>query len=181
MLEGTLVNLRAQEMDDLERNMRWLNDRAVTRTLAMRYQVSLLAEEGWMRQRTARPLNWENAVFAIETKYGEHIGNAGLHGKAVEDRVAELGIMIGEKPYWNRGYGTDAVRTLVRFGFEEMNLNRIDLHAYDFNAGGLAAYRKCDFVEEGRMREAHWSEGAYHDIVIMSVLRDEYTPSPRNP
>jgi RimJ/RimL family protein N-acetyltransferase len=109
--------------------------------------------------------------MAIETKDGVHIGSCGLHRASAETRDAEMGIMIGEKDYWSRGYGTDALRTLVRFGFEEMNLHRIWLRAFAFNDRGLAMYRKCGFVEEGRMREAHYQEGAYHDIVMTSVLR----------
>jgi RimJ/RimL family protein N-acetyltransferase len=62
----------------------------------------------------------------------------------------------------------------VRFAFEEMNLNRVELHVYDFNLRGQAAYRKCGFVEEGRMRQAHFSEGKWDDVVVMAVLRDEW-------
>ena len=82
--------------------------------------------------------------------------------------------MIGEKAYWSKGYGSDAVTTLVRFAFEEMNLNRVELHVYDFNLRGQAAYRKCGFREEGRMRDAHHTEGRFHDVVVMAVLRDEW-------
>ena len=91
-----------------------------------------------------------------------------------EEQKAELGIMIGEKSYWSQGFGTDALRTLLRFGFDEMNLHRITLLVYDFNERAQAAYNKAGFVEEGRRREALYTEGGYHDIVVMSVLRDEW-------
>ena len=174
MLEGTIVNLRAREMDDLERNYRWVNDREVTRFIAMRYQMSLLAEEDWMRERTKRPLAFDLAAFAIETKDGRHIGNCVLRGASPENRSADLGIVIGEKDCWGRGYGADAVRTLVRFGFDEMNLERVELHVYDFNARAIASYRNCGFIEEGRLRQHEYAEGAYHDSVVMAVLRDEW-------
>jgi RimJ/RimL family protein N-acetyltransferase len=112
--------------------------------------------------------------FAIETKDGVHIGSTGLHGASPENRAAELGIMIGEKAYWSKGYGTDALATLVRFAFEEMNLNRIELHVFDFNQRAQASYRRCGFVEEGRMRDAHYAEGAYSDVVVMALLRDDW-------
>ena len=174
MLEGTKVNLRAPEMDDLERNARWVNDREVTRFLAMRYAMSRLAEESWLRGRAGQPLSYENALFAIETKDGRHIGNVGLERTVPEDRKAMLGILIGEKDCWSQGYGTDAIVTLLRFGFDEMNLNKVWLTCYAFNHRGQACYRKCGFVEEGRLREARYTEGAYHDEVLMSVLRDEF-------
>ena len=130
--------------------------------------------ESWLRSRAERPLSYENAIFAIETKDGRHIGNVDLALGAPEDRKAMLGILIGEKDCWSQGYGTDAILTLLRFGFDEMNLNKVGLTCYAFNHRGQAAYRKCGFVEEGRLREARYSEGAYHDEVIMSVLRDEF-------
>jgi RimJ/RimL family protein N-acetyltransferase len=79
--------------------------------------------------------------------------------------------MIGEKAYWSKGYGTDAMRTFLRFGFEEMNLNRIDLTVDARNGRAIACYRKCGFVEEARLRQDRYSEGAYHDTLIMAVVR----------
>ena len=82
--------------------------------------------------------------------------------------------MIGEKECWGRGYGTDALRTLVRFGFEEMNLNRIALDVYDFNERAIASYLKTGFAEEGRRRKDIYRDGRYVDVVMMSVLRAEW-------
>jgi RimJ/RimL family protein N-acetyltransferase len=174
MLEGALVNLRAPEMDDLDRNTRWINDREVTRYLILRYEMSRLAEEGWLRDLVSKPQAYDRPFFAIETKEGHHIGNINLAKAVPEEQKCELGIMIGEKTYWSQGYGTDALRTLIRFAFDEMNMNRVELGVYDFNERGQAAYRKAGFVEEGRRREALYTEAAYHDIVVMSVLRDEW-------
>lgn len=178
MIEGTLVNLRPQEMSDLERMTRWVNDREVTRFHSTRYPWSLSTEEAWLANRTSRPLSFAAVGLAIETKDGVHIGSCGLHGASPEHRGAELGIMIGEKEYWSRGYGSDAVATLLRFAFQEMNLHRIELHVFDFNTRGIRAYEKCGFVEEGRMREARHQEGRYNDVVIMSVLRDDWVARP---
>jgi RimJ/RimL family protein N-acetyltransferase len=172
MIEGKLVNLRAREMSDVERMTRWINDREVTRFLSARYPWSSAAEEAFVRGATSVPMAFADPRLAIEAKDGTHIGSIGLHRASPENRGAEMGIMIGEKAYWSKGYGSDAVATLVRFAFEEMNLIRIELHVYDFNERGQAAYRKCGFVEEGRMREAHYYEGVYADVVVMAVLRD---------
>ena len=178
MIEGTIVNLRAQEMGDLERNHRWVNDRELTRFLGARYQFSLLAEENWMRERTGKVMAFGGDMgFAIETKDGRHIGNTGLHRASPENRSADMGIMIGEKECWGRGYGTDALRTLVRFGFEEMNLNRIALDVYDFNERAIASYLKCGFIEEGRRRQDIYKGGRYIDVVMMSLLRDDWEKS----
>jgi RimJ/RimL family protein N-acetyltransferase len=174
MIEGTVVNLRAPEMTDLERNHRWMNDREVTRFLSARYPLSLAAEEEWMRGRAANMMSFADPFFAIETKDGRHIGNTNLFSVEAENRCAELGIMIGEKDCWSKGYGAGALRTLLTFGFGEMNLHRISLNVYAFNERGIACYHKVGFVDEGRGRERIFTEGAYHDVLWMSVLRGEW-------
>lgn len=173
MLEGRLVNLRAHEASDAVLLHKWINDREVTRFLGARYEQSLAFEEAWMRTRAETAPSLSAAYFAIETKAGALIGNIGLHDVSAEDRSAWLGMMIGEKEHWSRGYGSDALATLLRFAFEEMGLHRVSLDVYDFNARARAAYRNCGFVEEGRRRGARYQGGAYHDVVAMSLLRAE--------
>jgi len=174
MLEGALVRLRVPDIADLERNHRWINDREVMRYLVMRYQASMAAEEAWMRERASVMPSYSNVMFAIETNDGRHIGNTGLHNGSPEDRAADVGIMIGEKDCWGRGYGTDALRTLVRFGFEDMNLNRIALDVYAFNARAIRSYEKVGFVHEARRRQDIYRYGDYHDVLTMSILRPEW-------
>jgi RimJ/RimL family protein N-acetyltransferase len=173
MLEGTLVRLRALEPEDLDREYAWINDPEVTRFLSMRYPTSRAAEERWLRDRPAN--DFANGLFlAIETKDGVHIGNISLQDVNPEDRKAGLGIMIGDKEYWANGYGTDAIVTLVRFGFGEMNLNRIWLHVFEFNERAQACYKKSGFTEEGRLRQHYYGQGRYWDVVVMAALRDEF-------
>jgi RimJ/RimL family protein N-acetyltransferase len=174
MIEGGKINLRAPDMGDIDRMARWMNDRDVTRNLAFRYQLSIAAEEAWLRDRTSQPMSYTQTSFAIETKDGAHIGGCGIHTGQVESRVASVGIYIGEKERWGHGYGTDAVRTLVRFGFEEMNLNRIWLHVFASNERAIASYLKCGYVEEGRLRQSHFADGVYSDVVTMAILREEW-------
>ena len=174
MIEGSRINLRALEMSDVDRMARWMNDRDVTRNLAFRYQLSIAAEEAWLRDRTAQPMSYGQTSFAIETKDGVHIGGCGIHTGQVESRIASVGIYIGEKDLWSHGYGSDAMRTLVRFGFEEMNLNKIWLHVYAVNQRAIASYLKCGYAEEGRLRDSHYADGAYGDVVTMAILRDDW-------
>lgn len=174
MLEGRLVNLRAHEVTDADAIFRWINDCDVARFLKARYPQPRAFEDGWMIERAAMRLSLARVSFAIETKQGVHVGNIGLHDGSPENRSASLGMMIGEKDYWSKGYGSDALMTLLRFAFEEMNLNRVSLDVYDFNDRGLAAYRKCGFVEEGRRRRARYQDGDHHDVVAMSILRDDW-------
>lgn len=174
MIEGTSINLRGREMSDLDRNYRWINDREVTRYLNMRYPLSLAAEEIWMRAGIEAPVDYARVAFAIETKDGTHIGNINFHRTSPEDRSARVGIVIGDKAQWSKGYGTDAVLTLLRFGFDEMNLHRIDLTVDADNDRARACYRTCGLVDEARLRQERYARGAYRDQLVMGILRDEF-------
>lgn len=176
MLRGKLVRLRALEMSDLERYLEWINDAEVTRFLAgpARYPVSRRQEEAWLSNAVnqTRP---PEIVLAIETlAEGRHIGSVALHEISAEERKATLGIMIGDKQCWDRGYGTDTIMTVLRFAFEEMNLNRVALTVDEDNLRGIACYRKCGFVQEGRLRHDRFRNGRYLDTLVMAVLADEF-------
>jgi RimJ/RimL family protein N-acetyltransferase len=173
MVQGKLVRLRAVEPEDAERAYRWINDPEVTQFLMARYPFSLAAERDWAAA-AAKPNEFGEARFAIETRDGVHIGLCGLHRGRPEDRLADLGIMIGEKDYRSQGYGTDAMLTLLRFAFYEMNLNKVTLGVFEINPRAMAVYKKCGFVEEGRGREEHYQDGRYIDVVRMGVLRREF-------
>jgi RimJ/RimL family protein N-acetyltransferase len=170
--EGSLIRLRAREVADLERFHRWFNDPEVTQYITMRYPISVAAERKHLETMTAA--SFEGAGFSVDTLEGEHIGWCGLHGGSPEDRSASLGISIGEKQYWNGGYGTDAMRVLCRFGFEHMNLHRIELHVFTDNPRAQRVYEKVGFRPEGCLREADYRYGDYRDIVVMGLLRDEF-------
>jgi RimJ/RimL family protein N-acetyltransferase len=174
MLIGKLVRLRPYESSDLDRVLGWVNDHDIAQFMAMRYESSRAQEEEWIAKaayRTSPP----DVVLAIDTlSESRHIGSIGLHQVVHEDRKAVLAIMIGEKDCWNHGYGADAIQTLLRFAFDEINLNRIELLVHDDNPRAIACYRKCGFVEEARLRQDHYKGGAYHDTLVMGLLVDDY-------
>jgi RimJ/RimL family protein N-acetyltransferase len=174
ILAGDLVRLRPIELTDLDRYCTWVVDREVTQWLTITYLISRQDEEKWLRERMTqtRP---PRITLAIETLADErHIGSIDLDEHSREDRRADLGIMIGDKAYWSQGYGTDAIRTLLRFGFDEMNLNRVSLQVLAQNQRAIASYRKCGFVEEARLRDDWFSEGRFQDVLVMGVLASEF-------
>ena len=176
MLTGTLVRLRAYEMDDLDRCLAWINDREVVQYIsaAAAFPVSRAQEEEWLRQ-TVTQTRPPEITYAIETlAESRHIGSVSFHDVRGNARKAALGIMIGDKACWNHGYGTDAIVTMLRFGFDELNLNRVWLEVHDDNARAIACYRKCGFMEEGCLRRDRYRDGAYHDTLIMAVLGEEF-------
>ena len=131
--EGDLIRLRAVEQSDVE----WVNahfwNPNVTRYLEAVWPESLAGTEAFVASARA---SQTSAYFLIETLTGDPVGACSLDGIDARTRAAELGIWIDEE-HWNEGLGTDAVRTLCRFGFREMNLYRIELHVFDFNERGM--------------------------------------------
>ena len=171
MIYGKKTRLRRIEREDIPTFVRWFSDPEVREYLLINRPISIAEEEKWFE----RKLEEEGSdIFAIETADGTHIGNIELMDIDLRHRHAELGIVIGEKAYWNKGYGSDAIHTLLRFGFEEMNLHRIYLRVYDDNARGIHAYAKCGFRHEGRLREANFRQGKYHDELVMGILAHEF-------
>jgi diamine N-acetyltransferase len=171
MILGSEVRLRAIERDDIPAFLRWLNDPEVKHFLLWHKPLSAAMEEQWFE---AQLKSRNSMVLGIETNAGVHIGNIGLDDIDWKSRHAELGIVIGEKAYWGRGYGSDAIRALLRYAFGELNLHAVHLRVYDYNERGMRAYAKCGFKHEGRLRDRIYRDGEYHDILLMSILRQEY-------
>jgi RimJ/RimL family protein N-acetyltransferase len=173
MIEGKIVRIRALEQTDIDEIMKWVNDPEVIDNLLMRYPVSRCLEEKWL-EKAYDTSDMRNKTFALETKDGVYIGGIGLHKINWENRNAEVGIVIGKKEYWGKGYGTDAMLALLAFAFHHMNLHRVYLQVYEFNVRGIRSYEKCGFKKEGALRDDRFSRGKYHDTIIMGILKEEF-------
>ena len=90
------------------------------------------------------------------------------------NRSAEFGIFIGDKTFWNNGYGCEATRLTLQHGFETLNLNRIYLHVFETNPRAIHVYDKIGFIREGKLRQTTFRNGRYIDTLIMSMLRSEW-------
>jgi RimJ/RimL family protein N-acetyltransferase len=135
MIYGIGVRLRAIEREDIPTFLRWFNDPEVLEGLLMFAPLGRAEEERWFESRLGRA---DDYLFAIEVQSEDgagwvHIGNVGLHGINWKDRSCIFGIAIGEKEFCNRGYGTDATRTMLRFAFGELNLHRVELEVFAYN------------------------------------------------
>lgn len=176
MIQNDDLRLRAPEREHLPLFTTWVNDPDVTEYLSMYLPMSSLDEEDWFEGMRKRPK--EEQPLTIEVREGEGawrpIGNCGLFNIDWKNRSAEIGIMIGEKDVWNRGYGTRAMRMLLQHGFETLNLHRLFLRVFEPNRRAIRAYETAGFVHEGRQREAEYKGGRYMDVLFMSVLKWEW-------
>ena len=169
-LQGSLIRLRAVEESDLPILHPMFNDPQVLAFLqVVTFPQPISGTRGWWEWNRH---NEHGQGFVIETLSGEVVGACSLESIRDRSRVATLGIWIG-RPYWNMGYGTDAVRTACRFGFREMNLHRVELHVHETNPRGRRTYEKVGFKEEGRLRHDHFVDGRPVDTFVMGLVEGE--------
>lgn len=171
MIYGDHVVLRAIEREDLPDYVQWLNDPSVLEYFGSQVPLSLAQEEKWYEDMLRDP---SFRAFAVEFE-GQHVGGAGLSNIDGRNASAEVGLFIGLPEMWDRGLGFDVLNTLVRFGFEQMNLNRIYLRVFAGNERAIHLYEKAGFRHEGCWRQADFRHGRYHDLLWMSILREERT------
>lgn len=171
-LEGDRLALRAPERADAPLFVKWLNDPEVYPFLMRDRPISLAEEEEYLAKGHERK---DDVLFVMCLRDGGRpIGAASLHGVRSAARGANLGILIGEEGYRDRGYGREAMELLCRYGFESLNLNRIGLAVWEYNPRAVRCYERVGFRPEGRRREAKFWKGRYWDELLMGLLAREW-------
>ena len=179
MIPGKRVRLRRIERADLPQFVAWLNDPELRAHLAALFPLSQAQEEQWFEQS----LRMEPALqpFAIDARLKPGakdgwtlVGTISLHNLDARNRGGELGLFIGPRNLWGKGYGTEALQAMAAFAFGELNLHRLWLRVYEDNVRARRSYEKVGFVVEGRLREDRFKSGRYYDTLVMGLLRDEW-------
>lgn len=172
LYKGKLVRLAIHQKDDVKALERWNQDSEYLRLLDTDppYLFSRQQMTEWLDKEEDKQIS-----FGIRTLADDRlIGIIGLHIADWVSRNAWVGIGIGEREYWGKGYGTDAMRLIVQYGFLELNLNRISLDVFGFNERGIRSYEKVGFKAEGRMRDWMNRAGMRSDLIYMGLLRREW-------
>lgn len=170
--EGERVALTLMRTDEeaLAEYLRWFADGEVSRWTCRSARTITMAEERkWAADRATAP--GKHHYNIVDRESGIVVGNCSLR---VDGTNAELGIMIGVPSARGQGLGTEAVGLLLRFGFDEIGLHRIELGVMDDNPRAMRCYEKNGFSVCGTRHEACWYGGAWHDVVMMEILRDEW-------
>ncbi len=167
-LKGRKVVLRGKRLSDAAQDYAWRTDAELAGLDAV---APLTLPFGLYLLNYAQELNYlaSGRHFAIEDAAGKHIGNCMYYAVDEGRGEAELGILIGDRDYWDQGYGQDAIVTLVDHVFSAMRLNRIYLHTLRTNLRAQQCFRKCGFVECG-----HTSKDG-HDFVVLEILRRQWS------
>ncbi|TAK30218.1 MAG: N-acetyltransferase [Chloroflexota bacterium] len=170
MVADYRVKLRDIRTAELEKVLHWRNDPEVGEYLAEE-SISWREVQEWYDQATANPCI---RLYAIEAKDGRFIGYGGLQDIDWAERTASLYIIIGEKDYWDRGYGRTTVLRLAELAFEELELNRLDLAVLPFNYRGIACYERCGFRRVGFLNDWYLRRGKPWRSIHMRMTREQY-------
>ncbi len=166
MIKGEKVVLREKRLEDAWQDYTWKIDPELARLdaslpLDVPFSTYLLT----YAEELDRRIDGKGRVLAIETLEGKHIGNCCYYNMEWDRREAEVGILIGDAAYWDAGYGTDAVKTLVDYVFGKEGLKKIYLHTLVWNTRAQKCFEKCGFVACRRIARAGY------DFIVMEMKR----------
>ncbi len=170
------VRLRELSLDDVEDRYQWSLDEEVTRHLNMPSKYPPFSREEtkqWIENCINRTNGYEQK--AITSRDGIHIGWIDLKNIDRLNKHAELGIAIGNKSYWGKGYGTAAMREMLAYGFKELGLNKIWLRVEVDNENAIKSYKQIGYVGEGFLRQDRYRDGEFIDRIRMSILKEEFS------
>lgn len=171
-IKGKRIYLSPVSLEDAEIYTKWLNDTNISDGLGSTHKVvSLEGEKEWL----SNVLKKGDYTFAI-IKRDENtlLGNASIMDVNPVCRIGTLGIFIGEQKERNKGYGAEALKLLLDYGFNILNLNNINLAVFSFNKNAIACYKKIGFKEYGVRHECYFLNGKYYDEILMEILRKDY-------
>ncbi len=171
MLSGEKVYLKLVEFDDIPNRVKWINDPEVQNTLVYDIPTSLSKTTEWYKKTIMDNTRRE---FSIFTKDGENIGFCGLINYDIKAKKAEFHFLIGNKSYWNGGYGTETCKLLMEYGFEELGLNKIYAYYLLHNKGSCRVFEKLGWIKEGLFKEEIYGHGKLWDVYYVAIFRKEW-------
>ena len=170
-LKSDLVCLRPLEEGDADFFVKHLNRWEVMKFLALYRPFSFTSEKEWIRGLDEKKAD---IILGIENSDGVLIGSVGLHNINHKDRHATFGIVIAHQDFQNKGLGPEAAKLIIDYGFQQLNLRRVNSSAIAFNHRSIKMHLGLGFKEEGRARQKFFKNGNYHDELLFGLLREEW-------
>ena len=170
---GERVYLSPMNIDDIEIYTRWLNTPEVMYNIGgAYYNNTIIASREWYEKKFKEERSHLFAIVRADNDVPigsvEFLELEHIHG------TATLAIFIGDEENRGKGFGTEAMRLVLKYGFNVLNLNNICLNVFSFNESAVRSYTKAGFKEYGRRRQAYYLNGVYHDVICMDILREEF-------
>lgn len=168
---GDRIYLSPRNAEDYEVFAEWLNDPQVADYIGRSAQLmSNQAEKDFLEKNN----NPEATFSIIDMEKDKIIGSVGIESIDCVSRCGTLGIFIGDKDYRDKGYGTEAIKLVLEYGFRYLNLKNINLDLLSANERAYKCYQKCGFKEYGRRRKSIFVNGMYYDKISMDILDEEF-------
>ncbi len=174
-LRSPRLEFRTPEVEDAPRLAGWINDPDIRKHLDQAaFPVSLVAERNWVERLTERVAARTDMVLLVQRQSdSEPVGTCGLHGINWLARWVEFGLLLG-RDHWGHGYGGEITERMLKYAFEELNLNALRLRVNVSHERAVKRYEKSGFQHEGVMRQAAYIDGRFEDVMWMSLLRSEW-------
>jgi RimJ/RimL family protein N-acetyltransferase len=174
MLKGKYTGLRAVEKDDLILLRDWRNDSNFRRNFREHKELNLLNQENWFNRTYSNPNDFMFVIVDLENN--EPIGACGLLYTNWINRSSDFSFYIGKNQlYIDDKYAYDAAKILIKYGFHDLNLNKIWMELYEYDSKKLDFFQnKFAFHIDGKLRENAFSDGKYWDSYIISILKSEF-------
>jgi RimJ/RimL family protein N-acetyltransferase len=171
VINGEKIRLRDLNEDDLKKCLSWLKDPRINKFLSQDFNsLTEIDELKWLREIKS---SGRELVFAVEDKLeNTYIGNCGLHKIDWDKKTATLGIVIGENNYRGKGYGTDAIKSIIEFAKNELGIKSIQLNVYEYNHRAIKVYKKCGFKTKTVLKKNHYYNKKYWNTFIMEMFLD---------
>ncbi|HNT23103.1 MAG TPA: GNAT family protein [Anaerolineales bacterium] len=168
------IHLRAFEPEDYKLTSQWRADPEITDLLGGNlFYVSSEREKKWVEEKIFNDVT--NIYLAICLNENQDmIGYLSITSLDLRNRKAELGIIIGRKDLWNQGYAREAIRLGLEHLFFQLNLRRVHAYVLEEHESSLALFRRSGFIQEGILRDNVFKNGRFHNMVVLSILEDEF-------
>lgn len=174
LFQSERIHLRKMTGEDVDVYHTWRNDVEVMRTTNPSMDVYTWEDTNGFVNQIILHASSSKSYMIVDSQTNRPIGITSLIQIDLKNRNAECIIDIGEKEYWGKGYGREALKLLLDYAFLEMNLHRVSLRVFSFNEKAIKLYEKLGFKQEGISRQFLFREGQWHDLVHMGILQQEY-------
>ena len=175
--EGQLVRLGAMDVEEISKAFaRWGRDSEFRRLLdsGVSQPGSSKGAQKWLEKELEKQSVNQHWFSIRKLDDDKLLGDIDLYVYNWSGRDAFVGLGIGEREFWGKGYGTDVMRVILRYAFTEVNLQRVTLNVFEYNPRAIRSYEKAGFRHEGRMRKVLNKEGKRWDVLFMGILREEW-------
>lgn len=171
-LSGQNIYLREVLISDVTGSYyRWMNDPGITQFLESRFRPnSIESLTEYVKSKTADSSNIFLAIILKEDH--RHIGNIKLGPINWVHRFADIGIVVGEKDCWGKGYASEAIGLVTKFAFDTLNLHKLTASCYEMNHGSVKAFQKAGFYIEGIRKSHFYCQGTYVDDILLAILKN---------